>query len=115
MLQMPLLGKRNNFSTIHKDAVAFANYMQTLLKVNTLLISRLNSLRNGYQLQNDNLANWLMMKQDKSPAIKSFKIKVCNVIIDRATQHLARRFPARPMMSGISWLDPRRFSDIRKL
>ena len=48
-------------------------------------------------------------------AIKSFEIHMLNVIIDRATQHLSRRFTASPLMNDISWLDPRCFSNIRNL
>ena len=52
-LPTQLLAKRNNFSTIHKDAVEFANYIHTYFGESEYpLISKLNALRKSLHICN---------------------------------------------------------------
>ena len=103
-LQTQLLAKRNNFSTIHKDPVDFANYIQTYFAENVypidIEVELSEKLVSTTKRQDGELTH--DEARQVATAIKSFEINVFNVIIDRVTQHLARRFTVSPLLSDIS-------------
>ena len=85
-LQTQLLAKRNNFSTIHKSAVEFANYIQTYFAESEYPIDIKVELSEKRVSINKRQAGELTHDEARqvTSAIKSFEMNVFNV-----THHLA--------------------------